>query len=259
MIPKVAVKKLQKAAAVQETDDSSDEEGSSEEVSSKDVPEVPASTQWEKLQDIYFQKRFSRALNASQESLMEDEHDCSINLSKMYREKSNDRSTEKSSSLHKDPSQDTLDVIDDLIKSFEKEMNDERSGAEKVDTDKAEVDEVSELTSPGETNSDASDERQTDTLMESADGGNQESVSVDKTIDDILDDVLADENADVVVGSSDASEAVIEPPTDVVEATLTETTPSAQSETVNDPLSETDIETPETAADETPTATLELE
>lgn len=114
---KLADRKLQKSDAVDEEDETTEDEESS----SVEVPEEPPKTQWEELQDIYFQQRFIRARNASQESLLEDEFDCKINLSNMYEEP-----TEKSpKKLEKVISQDTLDVIDDFIKSFEKEMNDD--------------------------------------------------------------------------------------------------------------------------------------
>lgn len=91
-------------------------------------------TEWELLHDIYFKKRFTRPLNASTESLMEDEEECAVNLMNLYEEKGNDSSKDESESspqkirapsVQKEPSVDTLDVIDELIKSIEKEVLEE--------------------------------------------------------------------------------------------------------------------------------------
>lgn len=128
-------KKLEKSFAVDEEDSSSHDDWT--DGSEETKVEVAASTPWEELHDIYFKKRFSRPLNASMESvLLEDEEGCTINLSKMYDEKEGKLRRNKTESSSppsrrafldkKKLSDDTLDVIDDLIKSIEKEVeNDE--------------------------------------------------------------------------------------------------------------------------------------
>lgn len=172
-------RQLHKSIAVEESDDSSEDEESVEEV--KEIVEEPARTEWEIYQDICVQNRFTRARNESQESLQEDEDACDINLSNMYRENSTDKppsvhndqdqSVEdmirhlkmKSPSLHlesamekknsivndnsteteifmvkdesqesEDLTQDTLDVIDKLMKSFEKESNEKLDVAQTI-------------------------------------------------------------------------------------------------------------------------------
>lgn len=117
-----AGKKLQKSDAVQETDNPFHEaetiSSEFDEAESQGLVQRPSATYWEELQDIYFVKRFKRAQNASQESLMDDEDECKINLTKLYHE----NSAEKSSSTPRELSQDAADLIDDLIKSFEDEF-----------------------------------------------------------------------------------------------------------------------------------------
>lgn len=112
MVQRTFANKLQKSAAVYETDDSSDET----EVS-KDEEVTPIRTEWELLQDIYFKNRFTRARNASQESFLEDEESCEINLSKMYQENTHQK-IEKLPSLKNDPSET---LMDELMKSIEVE------------------------------------------------------------------------------------------------------------------------------------------
>lgn len=121
MVERPIGKKLQKSLAVHETDSSDDE-------MSKESEVVPGKTHWEELQDIYFQKRYIRDIHASVESLLEDEDACKINLSNLYQE--NQPSEKSSSTLTKDVSQDTLDAIDELIKSFEKETNEIKDDAQ---------------------------------------------------------------------------------------------------------------------------------
>ena len=103
---------MQKSAAVQETDDSNDE--------TEVADNVPVRTEWELLQDIYFKNRFTRARNASQESFLDDEEACEINLSKMYQENTHQK-VDKLPAIKKDPS---LTVMDELLKSIEVENND---------------------------------------------------------------------------------------------------------------------------------------
>lgn len=71
----------------------------------------PSATYWEELQDIFFEKKFKRARNASQESFMENEDECTINLTKMYKENSG----ELSSPTPSDPLHDSSDLINDII------------------------------------------------------------------------------------------------------------------------------------------------
>lgn len=128
-------RKLEKSFAVDESNDSSDDEVSKED----DAPK----TQWEQMHDIYFQKRFSCPLHASVESLMDDEDTCKINISNMYsdsieKKPFDDHDMRESSEKKESPdgnekvelSDDTLDVIDDLIKSFEKECQRDEINAE---------------------------------------------------------------------------------------------------------------------------------
>ena len=120
-----------KLAVEEEVCDASCEE---EEDSEKEIEE--GRTRWEEMHDIYFKKPilFSRGVNSSVESLMEDEENCALNLSKMYGDENNERNNsvqikievddEKSVENTKNIDDDkTLDVIDDLLKSFEKEVD----------------------------------------------------------------------------------------------------------------------------------------
>jgi hypothetical protein len=96
------------------------EEEEEEASDAEEIPAPPPATQWEEMHDIYFKKPvlFSRNINSSIESLRDDEEDCALNLSNMYGESFESHSNEKRKSVE----DDTLDVIDDLIKSFEKEV-----------------------------------------------------------------------------------------------------------------------------------------
>jgi hypothetical protein len=148
-------KKLEKSFAIDEEEDEAGIAGDNEDMSSssddesqtKKPPATPP-TQWEEMQDFYFKKRFSRAANASEDSLMEDEELCSINLQNLYsesesklpmneNENDNEITSPPSTSTSPPPpppspprptlgseklSSDTLDVIDDLLKSIEKEV-----------------------------------------------------------------------------------------------------------------------------------------
>lgn len=179
----IGQRQLQKSLAVQEIDESSSEDEDSLE-NSKEIIEESSRTEWEELQDIYFQKRYTRARNASQESFMEDEDACEINLSNMYQESSRHQN-EKSPSFHQEDvteekevslakevilekeislekptlrmkeislenenftekasyekgdeiSQGTLDVIDELILSFERESNEKLDAAPTINLD----------------------------------------------------------------------------------------------------------------------------
>ncbi|CAG9800759.1 unnamed protein product [Chironomus riparius] len=121
-------KKLAKSFAVDELS-SHDDSDNSEDETKQEIDEPK--THWEEMHDIYFKKRFSRPLNASVESLMEDEEECRINLSNMYNEMDAIKAKpstppsepQRMPSLRKEPSTDsTMDVIDALIKSIEKEV-----------------------------------------------------------------------------------------------------------------------------------------
>lgn len=109
--------KLQKSVAIQESEEESFEEESLSD--SKEVPPQPERTTWEELQDINFKNRFQRARNASEESLMDDEDACTINLSTMYDEHQIQPSEKLTSLSEVLTKQDTLEVIDELIKIFE--------------------------------------------------------------------------------------------------------------------------------------------
>jgi len=90
------------------------------------------------MHDIYFKKRFSCPLHASVESLMEDEEDCRINLSNMYHEVDVSKAKpstppsepQRTPSIRKETSSETIDMIDALIKSIEKEVNIEEANNE---------------------------------------------------------------------------------------------------------------------------------
>lgn len=110
MVERPAGKTLQKSAAVEETSSPVETEG-----------QRPSATYWEELQDIYFKRRFQRARNASQESFLDDEDECKINLTKMYHEDS----TEGTALVLLTP--DATESIDDLIKSLEKDAVEEES------------------------------------------------------------------------------------------------------------------------------------
>lgn len=122
-------KKLRKSFAIDESGSTSGEDEESSETSAGwssetstaeavNPPEVPKQTEWEKLQDLYLQNRLKFVNNASQESILGEDDE--FTLAKMYQEKS----TEKPPELAKNPSQETLNVIDELIKSFEREAMD---------------------------------------------------------------------------------------------------------------------------------------
>jgi hypothetical protein len=119
-------------AVVEEVCDASGEEEEDSEDEMED--DRPSATRWEEMHDIYFQKPilFTRGVNSSVESLMEDEEDCALNLSKMYNDENSERrlmpieievdeSVENKKQI--DDVDNTLDVIDDLLKSFEKEVD----------------------------------------------------------------------------------------------------------------------------------------
>lgn len=98
-----------------------------EEVSEDETEEIseekPSATHWEEMHDVYFKKPilFSHAINTSVESLREDEEECALNLSNMYGE---DKPAEvEIEQIDSKIDDDTLDVIDDLIKSFEKDIS----------------------------------------------------------------------------------------------------------------------------------------
>lgn len=122
-------KKLRKSFAIDESGSTSGEDEESSETSAGwssetstaeavNPPEVPKQTEWEKLQDLYLQNRLKFVNNASQESILGEDDE--FTLAKMYQEKS----TEKPPEPAKNPSQETLNVIDELIKSFEREAMD---------------------------------------------------------------------------------------------------------------------------------------
>lgn len=101
------------------------EEGVEEEEEvSEDVTEEakPATTYWEEMHDVYFKKPilFSHAIHTSVESLRDDEEECALNLSNMYGE--NNNKTNEIKIQIQSNADDTLDVIDNLIKSFEKDV-----------------------------------------------------------------------------------------------------------------------------------------
>lgn len=116
-------------AMVEEVNDAS---GEDEENSDDEGEEGPSATRWEEMHDIIFTKPilFSRGVNSSVESLMEDEENCALNLSRMY---NNDENQNVQIKVEKDDdieskkqiadNDSTFDVIDDLLKSFEKEMD----------------------------------------------------------------------------------------------------------------------------------------
>lgn len=110
MVQRTIGRKLRKSSAVHEIDDSSDET----EFNDGETENVKSRTEWELLQDIYFKNRFTRARNASQESFMEDEESCEINLSRMYQEVKHSK-MDKLPSLKTDPPQE---VMDELIRSI---------------------------------------------------------------------------------------------------------------------------------------------
>lgn len=126
-----AEKKLRKSFAIDESGSTSgDDEESSEtsagwtssETSTAEAvnpPAVPKQTEWEKLQDLYLQNRLKFVNNASQESILGEDDE--FTLAKMYQEKSTEKSPPEPV---KNPSQETLNVIDELIKSFEREAMD---------------------------------------------------------------------------------------------------------------------------------------
>ncbi|XP_070489753.1 FK506-binding protein 5-like [Chironomus tepperi] len=128
-------KKLAKSFAVDE--ESSNDESDNSEDQTKEEDDAPK-THWEEMHDIYFRKRFSRPLNASVESLMEDEEDCRINLSNMYQEMDSNKAKpstppsepQRMPSIRKEPSTDTIEMIDELIKSIEKEVKMEEANDE---------------------------------------------------------------------------------------------------------------------------------
>lgn len=120
-----------KLAVVEEVFDASGEE---EEDSEDETEEAATATRWEEMHDIIFKKPilFSRGLNSSVESLMEDEENCALNLSRMYNDENYerrpmeikievDKSVENKNQI--EDNDNTLDVIDDLLKSFEKEVD----------------------------------------------------------------------------------------------------------------------------------------
>ncbi|CRK95664.1 CLUMA_CG009122, isoform A [Clunio marinus] len=111
-------RKLLKTAAFEEPEDSSEYDVSTE--GSQDINEPTSKTQWEELQEFYFKMGIKRALNASMESLMEDEDACKINLSNLYRESSSQLSVKSNEPAKSD---DTVAVIEKLLKSFEQENN----------------------------------------------------------------------------------------------------------------------------------------
>lgn len=123
-------KKLRKSFAVDESGSTSGEDEESSETSAGwstetstaeavSAPTVPKQTEWEKLQDLYLQNRLKFVNNASQESVLEEEDE--FVLAKMYQEKSTEKAPPEPV---KNPSQETLNVIDELIKSFEREAMD---------------------------------------------------------------------------------------------------------------------------------------
>lgn len=123
-----------KLATVEENCDAS---GEDEEDSEDETEEGPPATRWEEMHDIIFTKPilFTRGINSSVESLMEDEENCALNLSKMYNDENQnherrpmqnikievDECVENKKQI--EDNDNTLDVIDDLLKSFEKEMD----------------------------------------------------------------------------------------------------------------------------------------
>lgn len=124
---------MAKSFAVDE-ESSHDESDNSEDEAKQE--EIEPKTHWEEMHDIYFKKRFSRPLHASVESLMEDEEFCRINLSNMYHEENKSQPStpppdpQRMPSIHKEASTDTIDVIDELIKSIEKEVKLEEANSE---------------------------------------------------------------------------------------------------------------------------------
>lgn len=95
-----------------------------DEVSEDETDKNAASTTyWEEMHDVYFKKPilFSHATHTSVESLREDEEECALNLSNMYGE--NKPAEIRVEQIENKIDDDTLDVIDDLIKSFEKDIS----------------------------------------------------------------------------------------------------------------------------------------
>lgn len=111
---------MQKASAVDDSSDDSSDEDSSEGKEPPEPPEEPKPEKtWEELQVEYLQAQLQRYRSLSEESVkVEPEKTFEIDLSNLYQE---NPPSEKSPTLEKKLSQDTLDVIDDLIKSFERE------------------------------------------------------------------------------------------------------------------------------------------
>lgn len=121
-------KKLRKSFAIDESVSSSGEDEESTETSvgwstdtstaeAMNPPDVPKQTEWEKVQDLYLQNRLKFVNNASQESVLGEEDEFNLSLANLYQE----QLMEKPQEPVKNPSQETLDVIDELIKSFERE------------------------------------------------------------------------------------------------------------------------------------------
>lgn len=136
---------MQKASAVEDSsDDSSDDEDSSEEKEPPEPPEEPKPEKtWEELQVEYLQAQLQRYRSLSEESVKDEpEKALEIDLSNLYQE---NPPSEKSTMLEKNLSQDTLDVIDDLIKSFEMETIEAEDG----DTIEVKEDETIELRESG--------------------------------------------------------------------------------------------------------------
>lgn len=121
-------KRLQKSFAIDESGSSSGEDEESTETKAgwstetstaeaENLLAVPQQTEWEKVQDLYLQNRLKFVNNASQESVLGEEDEFNITLANLYQEKLIERPLESV----KIPSQDTIDVIDELIESFERE------------------------------------------------------------------------------------------------------------------------------------------
>lgn len=186
--------KLLKVSAVEESsyEDVSDDEETTESKEEEKPPEEPQQPEktWEELQTEYLQQQLQRYKSVSQESLNEKEKTFEINLSKLFQESP---LGEKSPSLEKNVSQDTLDVIDDLIKSFERESVEEPDDGVVGETGEAKGD----VAEAEDTESSAvKDEAKLDGIVEESDAevieGNageeekNEETAIEKEIDEIV-------------------------------------------------------------------------
>lgn len=159
--------KLQKASAVEDSSgDSSDNEDSSEEKEPPEPPEEPKPEKtWEELQVEYLQEQLQQYHSLSEESVkVEPEKALEIDLSNLYQE---NPPSEKSPLLEKKLSQDTLDVIDDLIKSFEETI--EANDGETIELKENETVELKENETVDSNENDTVDEKNDETVEEKND------------------------------------------------------------------------------------------